>query len=329
MKKIVLCLAFCLLFSVNVFAEQATFTDVPIDSPYYEAVEYIADKGITVGNGNGCFYPDKAITLQEYATMLMRAYSDYQSPGPLAITFHKGWIDMNVVSQEPNKPILLSAVYKSALKAKGVDVYSLDGGYVDFDDYLFVAKSWGLCDFNASPNSEITRGEVAELFFYLDNRDCTLKKPEILSKLNVINTTNENLGDYTLFLEKVPSVIIDKFHDMGWTFKIDGAEIARYNNEYKTVAIGLCDYGKETIYVINPNAVIHEFGHFIDYASDGTLGLSYLYNIESDLLFKSKNPNEYFAESFVAYLFENEKFKELCPETFKYFESLEKDNWGI
>ena len=228
MKKIVLCLLVCLLGTVNIFAEECTFKDVPVDSPYYESVEYIVEKGITRGCGDGLYCPEKEITLNEFATMLVRAYDDYQGAGPLATAYHNGWIDMNVVSQDPNKPICLGAVYKSALIAKEINVYSFDGYRPDWPEYVYTVSEWGLCDKDVDLAQGITRGEVAELFYYLDNCDCSVKEPEILDKIKIENTTGKNMGDYALQLEKIPTVIIEKFNDLGWKFKVDNKEIWRY-----------------------------------------------------------------------------------------------------
>ena len=50
-----------------------TFSDVPVDSFYFEAVEWAVDKGITNGIGDGTFLPDRDVTRAEVVTMLWRA----------------------------------------------------------------------------------------------------------------------------------------------------------------------------------------------------------------------------------------------------------------
>ena len=75
-KKIgVLMMALVLTLTLTVPAFAASeagslFTDVPVDSPWFEGVEYIADRGITVGTGEGRYSPDSPITARQWAVML-------------------------------------------------------------------------------------------------------------------------------------------------------------------------------------------------------------------------------------------------------------------
>jgi hypothetical protein len=53
---------------------EVTFTDVTEDDWYYEAVTFIAARGITLGVGDDLFAPDDPITRGQFIVMLMRAY---------------------------------------------------------------------------------------------------------------------------------------------------------------------------------------------------------------------------------------------------------------
>lgn len=76
-------------------------------------------------------------------------------------------------------------------------------------------------------------------------------------------------------------------------------------------------------------ATIHEFGHYFD-RSKGLISLSYefqkIYNTE-DRIFcnnlctasNTTDSTEYFAESFAQFVHVPEKMKELCPDTYGYF----------
>ena len=69
-------LALLLTFTLIVPASAAeySFSDVPVDSPWYESVAYIAELGITIGTGEGQYSPDAPITTRQWAVMLCRAY---------------------------------------------------------------------------------------------------------------------------------------------------------------------------------------------------------------------------------------------------------------
>lgn len=66
------------LLTVPAFAatdpSSADFLDIPSDSACYEAVAYLADRGITMGTGDQCFSPEELITVRQWAAMLDRAY---------------------------------------------------------------------------------------------------------------------------------------------------------------------------------------------------------------------------------------------------------------
>jgi hypothetical protein len=51
-----------------------TFKDVAEDAWYYDAVSFIAAKGITVGTGDGYFNPDAKLTRGQFIVVIMRAY---------------------------------------------------------------------------------------------------------------------------------------------------------------------------------------------------------------------------------------------------------------
>lgn len=60
------------LGSCMIFSSSATpaFSDVDIDASYSEAVSYVSEAGIMVGDENGNFNPDKTVTRAEMAVIL-------------------------------------------------------------------------------------------------------------------------------------------------------------------------------------------------------------------------------------------------------------------
>ena len=51
----------------------ATFGDVPVDHPFFQFVEALADSGITAGCGNGNFCPDAPLTRGQMAVFVSKA----------------------------------------------------------------------------------------------------------------------------------------------------------------------------------------------------------------------------------------------------------------
>ena len=49
-----------------------TFSDVPADAEYYDAVSWAVSHGITNGTGGGAFSPDNAVSREQAVTLLFR-----------------------------------------------------------------------------------------------------------------------------------------------------------------------------------------------------------------------------------------------------------------
>lgn len=74
MKKIfAVFMVLTLLLGSGVMAHaESSFPDVDDDAPYAEAVSFLADIGIFVGDNAGNFNPDHAVTRAEMATLIFR-----------------------------------------------------------------------------------------------------------------------------------------------------------------------------------------------------------------------------------------------------------------
>ena len=66
-------------------AQMATFTDVPSDAYYAEAVEWAVDRGITNGKANGLFGPNDSCTRGQIVTFLWRAAGSPTPKGAAAV----------------------------------------------------------------------------------------------------------------------------------------------------------------------------------------------------------------------------------------------------
>lgn len=318
-----------------------TFNDVQADDDYFNAVEYLYKNGITKGDGLGNYLPDNEITLNAFATMLVRAFNNTNDKaGVLPIAYQNGWIDMYAVSEDPNSPIKRGNVYVSIFKAAEIDVFSETNEKPRWEDYALVLNQLGLHDPSKDLNKGITRKEVAQILYFVLNEKYVPELPEILKDIKIINDTSQNLGNYTYDFSKIPYPIIEKFKKEKWEIHINEKDFSNYLNETGIVATGLCDYKNKTISLKAPYALIHEFGHFIDYMSDYKVGLDELYNIEGNIFEKHKgckitNSREYFANYFECFIWaktNNEEYvflTENTPKTFEYFKNLEENNWEI
>ena len=58
---------------INTFEKETTFTDVPSSHWGYDAIEFLSDKNIINGMGNGCFMPDANVKREEFVKMILSA----------------------------------------------------------------------------------------------------------------------------------------------------------------------------------------------------------------------------------------------------------------
>ena len=107
------------------------FSDVLSDAWYYDAVTFIATKGITTGTGEGKFSPNATLSRGQFITMLLRAYGIAADTNP-------------------------------------TDNFS-DAGDTYYTGYLAVAKrlgiSGGIGDNKFAPNQAITRQEMFTMLY--------------------------------------------------------------------------------------------------------------------------------------------------------------------
>jgi hypothetical protein len=101
--------------------------------------------------------------------------------------------------------------------------------------------------------------------------------------------------------------------------------------------IGATSYGEKVIYLSDPNATLHEFGHFLA----GQMGFpaehERLYQAESQTAalraYAKTNAREYFADCFAYWVMSSdsphrmELFRNTAPQTCAYMERLEENGW--
>lgn len=339
------------VLTVPALAAEITFTDVAADSPWIEGISYVAEEGIAMGTGNNCFSPDANITSRQWAVMVCRALDKVPEivsdtgfgAGEVRLGYDEGWLTLYGML-DPDGKISRGNLYESAFRAYGITIYSYelfeDGTQMTTrENCVRIAKELGICPENGASNDLITRGEAAQLIYLLSTQEYQVVEPPIMSELKIVNVDGFNLNQFLLEIKKVPEIIRDKYAALGWQYVVDCETIDRYSEELEMNCIGICSYGKKTIYVSDAKATIHEFGHFAHQATGFTAEFDALYEKESQnalpLLreYSMTNSREYFADIF-GYWIENQgddiamdKLQEAVPGTYAYFSRLVSNGW--
>lgn len=223
---VLLTLIISALLSVSAFAASDGFSDVPVASPFYESVTYLAERGITCGTGNGWYAPDTPITVRQWATMLCRVLdkedvladpASYGGDVCIKQGYADGWLNLTAIAA-PDSRLCRYAIYESGFAAFDIAFYSSQL-YPDKealspqDNVLLAAKSFGLCKDTCAGTDIITRGEAADLLYALLTREFTVALPPILESLPLNNKEGVHLNSYLLELQKIPEPIRQAFAD--------------------------------------------------------------------------------------------------------------------
>ena len=345
-------LAVCTLVLVLILPTAASaactrFDDVPESADCYESVMYLAEHEITQGTGNGCFSPDAPVTVRQWAMMLCRAYDvkvEGSSWGDLSQSaveqsYRKGWLNETALSA-PNIQLCRGALLKSAFAAAKIPVYDsvlYESGVSlpNHENCIRIGKELQLCGEEDDANEIVTRRDAAMLLHAILTRAFAVTAPA--APVTLVNAAGVNINDYLLALRQVPEPVLAAFNAAGWTYRIDFDYISELSKQLNMSCIGATNYSQKTIYLSEASATLHEFGHFLDW----TLGIPaeheqlYLAEAQNSGLrdYAKTNAREYFADCFdywIAYSGSEkrmETFRNAAPQTWAYFEALEKNNW--
>lgn len=264
----------------------AAFSDVTQSSPYYEAVQYAYEQGITCGTGNGQFQPDAHITLPQFCAMYMR-YAEMPEDSPALEADWAGYtmrqaVSNSLVSEAEAGNLSCDWVYvlEKLLEWENLPAYS-QTLWGDKTEYLGLsvpdanticsAKVYGLLDGIGVDDWDSTpsRGETVQLFYNLETSDSKDIVPDIVAffPVDFDNVGIRNINDTYSTLMEVPSYYLEKFKDKGWTFHITTKRIHEIPGfEEYTTAVGITTYSEKKIYVYAPSTstIRHEFGHFAE-----------------------------------------------------------------
>ena len=111
--------------------KSASFPDVSDSNPYYEAITGMADAGIIGGFDDGTFGPDKLVTRQQFAKMIVGAMS------PTVVATEDSWQDSNkpfndLVPDDPNS--LYPNDYVAEAFKNGITQGKSPGKYAPYDN---------------------------------------------------------------------------------------------------------------------------------------------------------------------------------------------------
>ena len=283
-KFISILLVLSMLLTVPVFAFSTGFTDVSEKATYAEAVSYLADAGILRGTASGRFSPNEKITISQWATMLCRTFDtepegvSWQEAGTNAVqtAVRGGWLEPTAIS-DTNGSICRGELYRTAFAAAGIPLYDATLYGLDWlssgENALRVVKELGLCAENKTAAELVTRAEAAQLLHAVLTQTLTVVPPD--TPITVENLTQWNVNAFLLELRKVPQPILDAFNENGWTFVIGTEYLTELSRKLGVNCIGAAVYTEKRIYVSEASAVLHEFGHFLDF----TMGFPHEHSI--------------------------------------------------
>lgn len=157
----------------------ASFPDVASGADYAEAVDYVSDMGLMVGDKTGKFHPDQAVTRAEMATILCNMLGETENLSTDGSVFTDvpadHWANRYVVKAAelglvsgygngkfgPSDKVTYEQVATMIVQAKGAgEIAFAMGGYPD--GYLQVAvESDYTTGISAQKGQALTRGQVA------------------------------------------------------------------------------------------------------------------------------------------------------------------------
>lgn len=339
------------------------FCDVTPESEYYEAIEYIANLGYITGAGDGSFKPDSDITIRQLSLMMCRyfglhdlieqeattdgiKYGDYCG----AWLYKKNIIPMEAVIDLDQK-LYRGSFYTIMFKCMGIPTYKestlhLTNEFsITWEDAVDIGIELGLCDEGTSYKDIITRGEATYTLYWILTHEYEVQSYIIKANqtvvnednFKIINTDGVSLVNYYRALSKIPSAIINEFNNRCWRFYIKESRIDAFKTERNSNEnyVGLCSYSEQAIYVIQSGAVIHEFGHFLDYIDNWPSNRLWSEHENARFLkdYAMTDAKEYFADYFAFYITNSkyedavEMMKEQTPKTYEYFKTLEDLDW--
>lgn len=158
--------------------------------------------------------------------------------------------------------------------------------------------------------------------------------------LPIQNPDGVELEEAYAELDYIPAPLLRQFEERGWTLHMDRAYLEQLSREYGYLCVAATSYKNKGIYLTAASSLVHEFGHFLHYTLDFDGETEALFQTEAqgaDFLraYAKRNFREYFADCFAYWVKHQEDsaalalMREQAPETYHYFEELERGGWVL
>lgn len=349
---LVLCIIGTLLLCTG-FTQDTTFSDVPVTSPYYQAVEYLVDVGIVLGCGDGNYHPDKAITPGEYAAILTRVLYPKE---PILFVEGEPWFYgyyIHLIREDvitlPEYEFFLDGnitwqvVWRTLLPQLGVYYYPAEDYYSDIEDLpwfrgteyhnaVVAAIATGLFPKDKSIVDTPTRGEVASVTYrLLTDKFTPLEEDPLMldlldSSVSLSPASYKKREAVLAAVKYLPENALQSFTNNGWKIRLSGVYADHPELSASTLS-GLCCYTDRIIYLENNSisTVVHEFGHYMEYDTASEELVDDVFKREHELAdgvireYAQTDAREYFACAVEKYLLDEEgrqSFKKELPLTY-------------
>lgn len=165
-------------------------------------------------------------------------------------------------------------------------------------------------------------------------------------KLKQINNA-KNADNIYNAIDILPDVLVQNYIDNKWTITATN-NIQSYSQTKSPFTRGVCSFKKSGIFISTKlftydenkvkydttQVILHEFGHYADYttsagkegASSDEESFAEIFNQEKDIFFEKffkqerndYNVHELFADAFFVMMYNPDKLKEQCPQTYEY-----------
>lgn len=319
--------AFVLIFSliVSALAGEMTisFSDVPTNSPYYDAITYFAGKGIVSGQKDGKFHPEAEMSTREWADILSSVGAD---PAQFA---------SGNATADP------AGLYASIWRAAKIKTYpASEYGYISALDAGTTAMIvTGMIQEEDIARKSVSRGEALRLIYEIAvEKSIKEVSPNLVNFFNITigegcSAESENL--VRTLLAEYPNNQLALLLAYRYQF-IVLTDLGLAPNGHSE-QLGFEDIGEHIIYLNESGisqALLHEVGHAIETChssysrtwklnkAEGSAGAKFLG------VYAGVNANEFIAEA-TRYYIENknddtalEKMSAAIPQTYEHIVSV-------
>lgn len=310
---------FILMVSTLASEKPVSFSDVPINSLYYDAVVYFAGKGIVSEQKDRLFHPEVEISSKEWADILS------------SMNAESAQFTANTAAVDP------ADCYASIWKIAKIETYpASDYGYVsDLDAGTTAMIISGLIQQDDVSRETISRGEALRLLYEIVISKSVTEVPASLASFFEVQTgegcSPDSAAIIRTLLAKYPNNQLALLLAYRYKF-IVLTDLGLAPNGYSN-QLGFEDVGEHIIYLKESaisEVLIHEVGHAVETCHNSyskTWKLNKAEGVSGVKLlgeYAGTNANEYIAEA-TRYFIENsgneaamKTMQETIPQTYEY-----------